>query len=316
LRRKFQEIAHRTGPTGDPNCPPYIIKAKQIYRQLAQMIDASSGGLEAKRSEDGLSDASDSEDAGGVDEFDKNVINEMNNAAGNCNGGGEEVDEEEDADEGQPDAAGNGVAAPVVAGQYAPPDGVTPAPGRSRTLPASAAGVVRPPPAARAPPAAAVAAPCPAAAVAAPPAAAAVAHNSSGSSGTATASDRGRAFCTPINRGRKRRTGDGEEDNEGGFSASNIMGMMMVQQTSEQSSREAELVLRREEMAMRRDEMTSQLQIQREESCAHQQMMNVMLMAMMQNIGGSNQQQRMEIVGGVGTDISGTNEQQNSDNNE
>ena len=88
LRRKFQEIAHRTGPTGDPNCPPYIIKAKQIYRQLAQMIDASSGGLEAKRSEDGLSDASDSEDAGGVDEFDKNVINEMNNAAGNCNGGG------------------------------------------------------------------------------------------------------------------------------------------------------------------------------------------------------------------------------------
>jgi hypothetical protein len=94
------------------------------------------------------------------------------------------------------------------------------------------------------------------------------------------------------------------------------MGMMMVQQTSEQSSREAELVLRREEMAMRHDEMTSQLQIQREESCAHQQMMNVMLMAMMQNIGGSNQQQRTEIIGGVGTDISGTNEQQNSDNNE
>ncbi len=152
--------------------------------------------------------------------------------------------------------------------------------------------------------------------MAAPPAAAAVARNSSGSSGTATASDQGRAFCTPINRGRKRRTGDGDEDNEGGFSASNIMGMMMVQQTSEQSSREAELVLRREEMAMRCDEMTSQLQIQRDESCAHQQMMNVMLMAMMQNIGGSNQQQRTEIIGGVGTDISGTNEQQNSDNNE
>jgi hypothetical protein len=28
LRRKFQEIARRTGPTGDPNCPPYVIKAK------------------------------------------------------------------------------------------------------------------------------------------------------------------------------------------------------------------------------------------------------------------------------------------------
>ena len=68
---------------------------------------------------------------------------------------------------------------------------------------------------------------------------------------------------------------------------------------------------------MRLDEMTSQLQIQREESRAHQQMMNVMLMAMMQNIGGgSNQQQRTEIIGGVGSDMSGTNEQQNSDNNE
>ncbi len=28
LRRKFQEIARRTGPMGDPNCPDYIIKAK------------------------------------------------------------------------------------------------------------------------------------------------------------------------------------------------------------------------------------------------------------------------------------------------
>ena len=295
------------------------------------MIDASSGGSEAERSVDGLNDASDSEDEG-AGEF-ANVINEMNNAAGNGNGGGEEVDDEEDTndtgfrvqglvwdcgDEGQPDAAGNGVAAAVVAGN-APPDGVAPAvdrpargrkPGRARILPASAAGVVRhPPPAARAPPAAAaVAAP--------PPAAAAVARNSSRSSGTASASDRGRAFSTPINRGRKRHTGDGDEVDEGGFSASNMMGMMMVQQRSEQSSREAELALRREEMAMRRDEMTLQLQIQREECRAQQQMMNVMLMAMMQNIRGSNQQQRTEIVGGVGTDISGTNEQQNSENNE
>jgi len=28
LPRKFQEISRRTGPTGDPNCPPYVIKAK------------------------------------------------------------------------------------------------------------------------------------------------------------------------------------------------------------------------------------------------------------------------------------------------
>ena len=56
---------------------------------------------------------------------------------------------------------------------------------------------------------------------------------------------------------------------------------------------------------MRRKEMASQLQIQHEESRAHQQMMNVMLMAMMQNIAGSNQQQR--------TDISGTNQHQRTE---
>ena len=66
---------------------------------------------------------------------------------------------------------------------------------------------------------------------------------------------------------------------------------------------------------MCREEMMSQLQIQREEKRAHQQMMNVMLMAMMQNIGGSNQQQRMDIIGGLRTDFSGTNEQQNNEKN-
>ena len=57
LHCKFQEICHRTGPTGDSNCPGYIIKAKRINRQLVQMIDASSGGSEAERSEDGLSNS-------------------------------------------------------------------------------------------------------------------------------------------------------------------------------------------------------------------------------------------------------------------
>ncbi len=78
---------------------------------------------------------------------------------------------------------------------------------------------------------------------------------------------------------------------------------------------------------MRREEMMSQLQIQREESRAHQQMMNVMLMAMMQNIAGTNQQQRrtdsrtnehqtMEIDGNNQQEpISGTI-QQNDENND
>jgi len=167
------------------------------------MIDASSGGSEAKRSEDGLSDASDSEDAG-TGEFD-NVINEINNAAGN--GGGDEVDEEGGAggDKGQPGAAGDGAAADVAG--VAPPDGVDPGvaiprgrgPGRSRTLPTGAAtGVLGPPPA-RTPPAAAVARNGSTAACGAK-----VDGQLSGSSRTATASDRGRAFCTPINHGRKR----------------------------------------------------------------------------------------------------------------
>ena len=92
-------------------------------------------------------------------------------------------------------------------------------------------------------------------------------------------------------------------------------------------AREAALSLRREEIAMHCEEMTLQLQIQREESRAHQQMMNVMLMAMMQNIAGTNQQQRrtdsgtnehqtMEISGNNQRDpISGTI-QQNDENND
>jgi hypothetical protein len=136
LCRKFQEISRRTGPTSDPNCPPYVIKAKRINRQLVQMIDASSGGSEAGRSDDGLSDASDSEYEG-AGEF-ANVMLKMNNAA--ANGGEEEIDEEEDADdagigvqgglvwlradEEQPSAADDGVVG-AIAG-VAPPDGDAP----------------------------------------------------------------------------------------------------------------------------------------------------------------------------------------------
>ena len=94
LRRKFQEISRRTGPMGDPTCPPYVIKAKAINQQLVQMIDASSGGSEAGRSEDGLFDGSGSDDAGvSAGEF----ANKFNNNNAARNGRGEEVDEEEDA---------------------------------------------------------------------------------------------------------------------------------------------------------------------------------------------------------------------------
>ena len=88
LRRKFQEISCRTGPTGYPRCPDYVIKAKRINRQLVQMIDASSGGSEAERSEDGLSsEGYDSDDADSTAGDFSNVITKLNNAAGNGRGG-------------------------------------------------------------------------------------------------------------------------------------------------------------------------------------------------------------------------------------
>jgi hypothetical protein len=34
LHRKFQEVVQKTGPTGDPNCPPHVRHAKLINRQL------------------------------------------------------------------------------------------------------------------------------------------------------------------------------------------------------------------------------------------------------------------------------------------
>ena len=53
------------------------------------------------------------------------------------------------------------------------------------------------------------------------------------------------------NLGRKKsRTGDGDDDNDGGFSASNIMGMMMVQQRSKQSSRDADHMAREAELSL------------------------------------------------------------------
>ena len=77
MHRKFQEIARETGPMGDPNCLDYVIKANRIKWQLVQMVDALSGGSESERSEDGLSNGSDSDDTGvAAGEF-SNVINSL-----------------------------------------------------------------------------------------------------------------------------------------------------------------------------------------------------------------------------------------------
>jgi hypothetical protein len=44
LKRKFQELACTKIPTGDPNMPPHICKAKHIYYRIVQATDGSTGG--------------------------------------------------------------------------------------------------------------------------------------------------------------------------------------------------------------------------------------------------------------------------------
>jgi hypothetical protein len=43
LKRKFQELACTKIPTGDPNMPPPICKAKHIYYRIVQVTDGSTG---------------------------------------------------------------------------------------------------------------------------------------------------------------------------------------------------------------------------------------------------------------------------------
>ena len=44
LKCKFQELARKKNPTGDPNCPPYVRAAKRIFHKIVQATDGSTGG--------------------------------------------------------------------------------------------------------------------------------------------------------------------------------------------------------------------------------------------------------------------------------
>jgi hypothetical protein len=44
LRQKFNELVNHKKPTGDPNCPPHIRRAKLIQRNIIEKSD-SGGGL-------------------------------------------------------------------------------------------------------------------------------------------------------------------------------------------------------------------------------------------------------------------------------
>ena len=65
LKCKFNDIARKTGPTGNPNCPAYVRTAKDIREVIIRKTDGSSGGSEASDSEE--SSDNDNDDARGAD---------------------------------------------------------------------------------------------------------------------------------------------------------------------------------------------------------------------------------------------------------
>ena len=44
LKRKFDELCHTKAPTGDPNCPPNVRRAKHIKKTINDILDFSDGG--------------------------------------------------------------------------------------------------------------------------------------------------------------------------------------------------------------------------------------------------------------------------------
>ena len=79
LKRKFQELARKKNPTGDPNCPPYVRDAKQIFYKIVQANDGSTGGSDvdedfgetgAERNDDKVGDEDDDTDFSNNDEDD------------------------------------------------------------------------------------------------------------------------------------------------------------------------------------------------------------------------------------------------------
>ena len=65
LKRKFQELARKKIPTGDPECPPHIRNAKRIFRKIVLASDGSTGGSDGSENEnddDGEEDTMDDDE--------------------------------------------------------------------------------------------------------------------------------------------------------------------------------------------------------------------------------------------------------------
>ncbi len=49
LKCKFQELARKKMPTGNPECPPHVRSAKRIYRKIVMATDGSTGGFDIEK---------------------------------------------------------------------------------------------------------------------------------------------------------------------------------------------------------------------------------------------------------------------------
>ncbi len=79
LKLKFQELAHTKIPTGDPNMPSHICKAKHIYHKIVLATDGSTGALEDgggdlnnERDDEFEDDKEDDDEEGGMVEINNN----------------------------------------------------------------------------------------------------------------------------------------------------------------------------------------------------------------------------------------------------
>jgi hypothetical protein len=67
LRRKFNEFVNSKKPTGDPQCPPHIRKAKLIARMIIAKSDSSAGVLNDEELAFGGDDDDNYDDDGGIE---------------------------------------------------------------------------------------------------------------------------------------------------------------------------------------------------------------------------------------------------------
>jgi hypothetical protein len=107
LKRKFQELARKKIPTGDPECPPHVRKAKHIYHKIILATDGSTGGSDAGLGFEVENDGDDDDD-----DDEKEEEEEEEEGDGSF---GFSVDREQDPEEGvEPVAVAPAAVAPAA----------------------------------------------------------------------------------------------------------------------------------------------------------------------------------------------------------